>query len=247
VTELLLNPDIWLSFATLAALEIVLGVDNLIFISIVASKLPEEQQPLARRVGLIGALAMRILMLLLIAWIVGLTKPAFNLFGSGVSWRDIILISGGLFLLIKGTLEIHHAVEGEHIEKNQNAISTFGMAVAQIMALDLVFSLDSIITAVGMTPHIEVMIAAVITAVGVMLFAADHVSQFIQQHPTAKMLALSFLLLIGVALIADGLHFHIPRGYLYFAIAFAIIVEGLNLLARSAAKKRRTKRAKLDL
>lgn len=245
--ELLLNPDIWLSFATLAALEIVLGVDNLIFISIVASKLPEEQQPLARRVGLIGALAMRILMLLLIAWIVGLTKPAFNLFGSGVSWRDIILISGGLFLLIKGTLEIHHAVEGEQVEKNQNAISTFGMAVAQIMALDLVFSLDSIITAVGMTPHIEVMIAAVITAVGVMLFAADHVSQFIQQHPTAKMLALSFLLLIGVALIADGLHFHIPRGYLYFAIAFAIIVEGLNLLARSATKKRRAKRAELDL
>ncbi|MEL0090809.1 MAG: TerC family protein [Rhodospirillales bacterium] len=242
MTELLLNPDIWLSFATLAALEIVLGVDNLIFISIVASKLPESQQPLARRVGLLGALFMRILMLLMIAWIVGLTKPAFSSFGLQVSWRDIILIGGGLFLLIKGTLEIHHAVEGEEIDKGRKAIATFGTAVAQIMALDLVFSLDSIITAVGMTPHIEVMIAAVMTAVGVMLFAADHVSRFIQQHPTAKMLALSFLLLIGVALIADGLHFHIPRGYLYFAIAFAILVEGLNLLARAAAKKRRSKK-----
>ncbi|MEK9904551.1 MAG: TerC family protein [Rhodospirillales bacterium] len=242
MTELLLNPDIWLSFATLAALEIVLGVDNLIFISIVASKLPESQQPLARRVGLLGALFMRILMLLMIAWIVGLTKPAFSSFGLQVSWRDIILIGGGLFLLIKGTLEIHHAVEGEEVDKGPKAIATFGTAVAQIMALDLVFSLDSIITAVGMTPHIEVMIAAVMTAVGVMLFAADHVSRFIQQHPTAKMLALSFLLLIGVALIADGLHFHIPRGYLYFAIAFAILVEGLNLLARAAAKKRRSKK-----
>ncbi len=242
MTELLLNPDIWLSFATLAALEIVLGVDNLIFISIVASKLPESQQPLARRVGLLGALFMRILMLLMIAWIVGLTKPAFSSFGLQVSWRDIILIGGGLFLLIKGTLEIHHAVEGEEVDKGPKAIATFGTAVAQIMALDLVFSLDSIITAVGMTPHIEVMIAAVMTAVGVMLFAADHVSRFIQQHPTAKMLALSFLLLIGVALIADGLHFHIPRGYLYFAIAFAILVESLNLLARAAAKKRRSKK-----
>ena len=242
MTELLLNPDIWLSFATLAALEIVLGVDNLIFISIVASKLPESQQPLARRVGLLGALFMRILMLLMIAWIVGLTKPAFSSLGLQVSWRDIILIGGGLFLLIKGTLEIHHAVEGEEADKGPKAIATFGTAVAQIMALDLVFSLDSIITAVGMTPHIEVMIAAVMTAVGVMLFAADHVSRFIQQHPTAKMLALSFLLLIGVALIADGLHFHIPRGYLYFAIAFAILVEGLNLLARAAAKKRRSKK-----
>ncbi len=242
MTELLLNPDIWLSFATLAALEIVLGVDNLIFISIVASKLPESQQPLARRVGLLGALFMRILMLLMIAWIVGLTKPAFSSFGLQVSWRDIILIGGGLFLLIKGTLEIHHAVEGEEVDKGPKAIATFGTAVAQIMALDLVFSLDSIITAVGMTPHIEVMIAAVMTAVGVMLFAADHVSRFIQQHPTAKMLALSFLLLIGVALIADGLHFHIPRGYLYFAIAFAILVESLNLLARAASKKRRSKK-----
>ncbi len=242
MTELLLNPDIWLSFATLAALEIVLGVDNLIFISIVASKLPESQQPLARRVGLLGALFMRILMLLMIAWIVGLTKPAFSSFGLQVSWRDIILIGGGLFLLIKGTLEIHHAVEGEEVDKGPKAIATFGTAVAQIMALDLVVSLDSIITAVGMTPHIEVMIAAVMTAVGVMLFAADHVSRFIQQHPTAKMLALSFLLLIGVALIADGLHFHIPRGYLYFAIAFAILVESLNLLARAAAKKRRSKK-----
>lgn len=238
--ELLSNPDVWLSFATLAALEIVLGVDNLVFISIVAAKLPPERQALARRIGLIAALVMRVAMLFAVTWIVGLTKPAFTAFGVEASWRDIILIGGGLFLLVKGTLEIHHAVEGDQGDKGAPVVrTTFAVAVAQIMVLDVVFSLDSIITAVGMTDQIEVMIAAVMTAVGVMLFAAGPVSRFIQAHPTAKMLALSFLLLIGVALIADGLHFHIPRGYLYFAIAFAILVEGLNLLAKSAQKKRR--------
>lgn len=236
--ELLSNPDVWLSFATLAALEIVLGVDNLIFISIVAARLPEEKQAMARRTGLIAALGMRVAMLFAITWIVGLTKPAIEAMGYAVSWRDIILIGGGLFLLTKGTLEIHHAVEGDHGSERSNVASmTFMAAVAQIMALDLVFSLDSIITAVGMTDHIEVMIAAVVSAIAVMLFAAGPVSDFIQRHPTAKMLALSFLLLIGVALIADGLHFHIPRGYLYFAIAFSILVEALNLLARRNRRK----------
>lgn len=238
--DLLSNPDIWLSFATLAALEIVLGVDNLVFISIVAAKLPASEQALARRIGLIAAMVMRILMLFAVAWIVGLTKPAFEAFGTAVSWRDIILIGGGLFLLTKGTLEIHHAVEGGHDDdRPKKPSTTFALAVGQIMVLDLVFSLDSIITAVGMTDELAVMIAAVVTAVGVMMFAAGPVSSFIQAHPTAKMLALSFLLLIGVALIADGLQFHIPRGYLYFAIAFAIAVEGLNLFAKSAAKRRR--------
>ncbi len=238
--ELLSNPDIWLSFATLAALEIVLGVDNLVFISIVAAKLPEHQQARARQVGLIAALGMRVAMLFAVTWIVGLTRPAFEAFGVVASWRDVILIGGGLFLLVKGTLEIHHAVEGgnDGAEK-KTATATFAAAVGQIMILDLVFSLDSIITAVGMTDQIEVMIAAVVVAIAVMMFAAGPVSSFIQRHPTTKMLALSFLLLIGTALIADGLHFHIPRGYLYFAIAFAIAVEALNLVARAGRKKQR--------
>ena len=242
--EMLSNPDIWLSFATLAALEIVLGVDNLVFISIVAGKLPEHQQPLARRIGLGAALIMRILMLLAISWILGLKEPVFTAFETAVSWRDIILIGGGLFLLVKGTLEIHHAMEGDHgDDKAKKPTASFAMVIAQIMALDLIFSLDSIITAVGMTDEIAVMIAAVCTAMAVMMFAAGPVSDFIQRHPTTKMLALSFLLLIGVALIADGLHFHIPKGYLYFAIAFSIIVESLNLAARAAAKKRRESKA----
>ena len=237
--ELLSDPDIWLSFATLAALEIVLGVDNLVFISIVAGRLPLEQQAAARRAGLAAALAMRVALLFAITWIVGLTKPAFTAFDVAVSWRDMILIGGGLFLLVKGTLEIHHAVEGGHEKTSGLGSTTFAVAVGQILLLDVVFSLDSIITAVGMTDKIEVMIAAVVTAIAVMMFAAGPVSSFIQRHPTAKMLALSFLLLIGVALIADGLHFHIPRGYLYFAIAFAILVEGLNLLAKAASARRR--------
>lgn len=236
--EFLSNPDVWLSFATLAALEIVLGVDNLVFISIVAAKLPVEQQPRARQLGLIGALGMRVAMLLAITWIVGLTAPAFSIGEHAVSWRDIILLSGGLFLLTKGTLEIHHSVEGAPEASNAKKIITgFMMAVGQIMVLDLVFSLDSIVTAVGMTDQVEVMIAAVIVAILVMMFAAGPVSGFIERHPTTKMLALSFLLLIGMSLIADGLHFHIPRGYLYFAIAFSIIVEGLNLAAKAAQKR----------
>lgn len=237
--ELLSNPDVWLSFATLAALEVVLGIDNLVFISIVADKLPKEQQARARQLGLMAALGMRVLMLLGITWIVGLTTPVFTLAGFEASWRDIILLGGGLFLLTKGTLEIHHTVEGgdEH-GGAKKASATFFMAVGQIMVLDLVFSLDSIITAVGMTDQIEVMIAAVVFAIMVMLFAANPVSAFIHKHPTTKMLALSFLLLIGMSLIADGLHFHIPREYLYFAIAFSIIVEALNLIAKASKKRK---------
>lgn len=245
--ELLSNPDVWLSFATLAALEVVLSIDNLVFISIVADKLPKEQQARARQVGLMAALSMRILMLLGITWIVGLTEPVFTLSGFEASWRDIILLGGGIFLLVKGTLEIHHTVEGgdEH-GGPKKASATFLMAVGQIMALDLVFSLDSIMTAVGMTDQIEVMIAAVVFAILVMLFAVSPVSAFIHKHPTTKMLALSFLLLIGMSLIADGLHFHIPREYLYVAIAFSIIVEGLNLLAKESKRRKAEARANSD-
>lgn len=243
--DLLSNPDVWLSFATLAALEVVLGIDNLVFISIVADKLPKEQQARARQLGLMAALGMRVLMLLGITWIVGLTAPVFNVSGFEASWRDIILLGGGIFLLVKGTLEIHHTVEGGDDHGGpKKASATFLMAVGQIMVLDLVFSLDSIITAVGMTDQIEVMIAAVVFAILVMLFAASPVSAFIHQHPTTKMLALSFLLLIGMSLVADGLHFHIPREYLYFAIAFSITVEGLNLLAKSARRRKAEARAK---
>jgi len=245
--ELLSNPDVWLSFATLAALEVVLGIDNLVFISIVADKLPKEQQARARQIGLMAALGMRVLMLLGITWIVGLTAPVFTLAGFEASWRDIILLGGGIFLLVKGTLEIHHTVEGDGDHGGpKKASATFLMAVGQIIVLDLVFSLDSIITAVGMTDQIEVMIAAVVFAILVMLFAASPVSAFIHKHPTTKMLALSFLLLIGMSLVADGLHFHIPREYLYFAIAFSIIVEGLNLLAKAAQRRKAEARANSD-
>ncbi|MBT6314270.1 MAG: TerC family protein [Alphaproteobacteria bacterium] len=245
--ELLSNPDVWLSFATLAALEVVLGIDNLVFISIVADKLPKGQQARARQIGLMAALGMRVLMLLGITWIVGLTAPVFTLAGFEASWRDIILLGGGIFLLVKGTLEIHHTVEGDGDHGGpKKASATFLMAVGQIMVLDLVFSLDSIITAVGMTDQIEVMIAAVVFAILVMLFAASPVSAFIHKHPTTKMLALSFLLLIGMSLVADGLHFHIPREYLYFAIAFSIIVEGLNLLAKAAQRRKAEARANSD-
>ncbi|WP_417514638.1 TerC family protein [Minwuia sp.] len=236
--ELLSDPAAWASLATLTALEIVLGIDNLVFLSIVTAKLKPEQQPLARRIGLGLALAMRIVLLMMIVWIVGLTAPVFEVWGHVVSWRDIIMLGGGLFLLAKGTYEIHHQVEGE-TEAASAGTASFGMAIVQIVILDAVFSLDSVITAVGMTDLLPVMITAVCIAMAVMLFAAEPVARFIEAHPTAKMLALSFLLLVGITLIADGMHFHIPRGFLYFAIAFSILVEALNLWAKSSAKKRR--------
>ena len=213
-----------------------LGIDNVVFIALMASRLPEHQRALARSLGLGLALLFRILMLMSLFWIARLETPAFTLFGHDASWRDLILIGGGLFLLVKGTLEIHHSVEEQDVQ-GQAANAVFGIVVAQIVAIDIVFSLDSVITAVGMTDHLPVMIAAVSIAMGVMLLAAGTVAAFIQRHPTTKMLALSFLLLIGVSLVADGFGFHIPRGYLYFAIAFSLFVETLNILARGNRKK----------
>jgi predicted tellurium resistance membrane protein TerC len=236
--ELLTDPTAWASLLTLTALEIVLGIDNIIFLSIVSSRLPEAQQPSARRIGLIGALLMRIGLLASISWIIGLTEPAFSVFGHVVSWRDLVLGGGGLFLLVKGTIEIHHMTEGEVDERGPGTV-TFASAIFQIMLLDIVFSLDSVITAVGMADHLPIMVAAVVLSMIVMLLAAEPVAAFVNNHPTVKMLALSFLLLVGVALIADGLHFHIPRGYLYFAIAFSAGVETLNLLAGKARRSRR--------
>jgi predicted tellurium resistance membrane protein TerC len=238
--DLLADPQTWASLLTLTALEIVLGIDNIIFISIMASRLPRHRQARARQVGLGLALFSRLALLASIAWIVTLTQPLFEVAGHPVSVRDLILMVGGLFLIGKGTTEIHHTVEGEEEgDIATAAAASFGSIVAQIMLLDIVFSLDSVITAVGMAQHLEVMAAAVIIAVAVMLFASGPVSNFVTRHPTVKMLALSFLLLVGIALVADGLGFHIPKGYLYFAIAFSILVEMLNLAAARRRKARR--------
>lgn len=240
--ELLYSPEAWASLLTLTVLEIVLGIDNIIFISIIAAKLPLHQQAKARTIGLTLAMVMRIVLLSLIFWIAHLTDPLFALMGHEISWRDIILIGGGLFLLVKGTMEIHHTVEGDEGEKTTTLKQvTFGAVLAQIAVLDIVFSLDSVITAVGMVDEKAIMIAAVVISIGVMLFAAKPVSDFVNAHPTVKMLALSFLLLVGMALIADGLDYHIPRGYLYFAVAFSLGVECLNLWTKkNAAKKKPT-------
>ncbi len=241
MTELLTDPNAWISFATLVVLEIVLGIDNIVFIAIVSQHLPKNQQAAARRIGLSVAIVLRVLLLLTISWIISLRETLFTLFGIDFSWRDLILGGGGLFLLAKGTREIHSEVEGEHEDKRGTAVATFGGVIVQIAMLDIVFSLDSVITAVGVADHIEVMIAAVVVAVVIMMVAAEPTSRFVTKHPTVKMLALSFLLLIGMALVADALHFHIPRNYLYFAIAFSGLVEGLNRLAGRHRKKRRKK------
>ena len=238
--DLLSDPDVWASLLTLTALEIVLGIDNIIFISIMAAKLPAHQQHKARKVGLALALITRLALLASIAWVATLTQPLFSIGSFAVSGRDLILIGGGLFLLAKGTMEIHDTVEGEEEDEGQPRVAaTFTSVVIQIMFLDIVFSLDSVITAVGMSDHLPVMIAAVVIAMAVMLFASGPVGDFVNRHVTVKMLALSFLLLVGVALVADGLGFHIPKGYLYFAIAFSALVESLNLMAASRRKKRR--------
>ncbi len=232
------DPAAWASLATLTALEIVLGIDNIIFISIMAGRLPKEQQDRARKIGLALALITRLMLLASIAWITQLTNPLFTVGGMDISPRDLILLLGGLFLIYKGTNEVHHTMEGEEEEGTSRGVATFGSVVAQIMVLDIVFSLDSVITAVGMSNHLPVMMLAVIIAVAVMLFASGPTSRFVQTHPTVKMLALSFLILVGVALVADGLHFHIPKGYLYFAIAFSVGVEALNLMAAKRRKRR---------
>ena len=235
--ELLSSPEIWASLATLTILEIILGIDNIIFLSVVVGKLKPEQRPLARRIGLLLALGMRVALLSVIAWVAHLSQPVFTIDDFGVSWRDIIFVSGGLFLLTKGTREIHHMVEHDGEEKKAPVYSTFTAAIIQIVIFDLVFSLDSVITAVGMSDHLPIMITAVVIAMMVMLFAASTVSEFVEKHPTVKMLALSFLLLIGMALVADGMHFHIPREYLYFAVAFSGGVEILNQLVARKKKK----------
>ena len=236
--ELLTDPAAWASLLTLTLLEVVLGVDNVIFLSIVTSRLPAAQQPRARRIGLILALGGRVVLLLALGWLIGLTAPLLSFLGVELSWRDLILAVGGLFLIYKATTEIHVMLEGEsaggHGGKPGSAV--FAAVLVQIFLLDLVFSLDSVLTAIGMADEIIIMVAAVTIAIGVMIVAAEPLSAFVQRHPTVKMLALSFLLLIGVALIADGFEFHIPRGYLYFGVAFATAIEILNLIAR----KRRT-------
>ena len=224
-----------LALVTLTFLEIVLGVDNVIFISILSGKLPREQQDRARRTGLLAAMGMRILLLLSISWIVRLTAPLFSVLERPISGRDLILIGGGLFLLGKATLEIHERLEGEEGHSSARVAPTFAAVIAQIMALDIVFSLDSVITAVGMADDIAIMVTAVVLSVGVMMFSAASISGFVNRHPTVKVLALSFLLLIGVSLVGDGLGMHIPKGYIYFAMGFSVFVEMINLRLRKAA------------
>jgi predicted tellurium resistance membrane protein TerC len=230
--EWLADPQAWIALATLTLLELVLGIDNIIFISILVDKLPEERREIVRRVGLGAAMVMRILLLAVLAWIAGLTAALFTVLGQEISGRDLILILGGLFLLWKSSSEIHDAMEGGHAEKTIVVRATEGAVFAQIMLIDLVFSLDSIITAVGMVSEIGVMIAAVILSVALMMVFAGSIGGFISQHPTIKMLALAFLVVIGVALIAEGFDYHLPRGYIYFAMAFAVGVETLNIRVR---------------
>jgi predicted tellurium resistance membrane protein TerC len=232
----LTSPETWIALLTLTVLEIVLGIDNIVFISILAGKLPAKQQRRARTLGLAVAMITRILLLLSLTWIMRLTAPLIHVLGQPVSGRDLILIGGGLFLLWKSTHEIHEKLEGEAGRQNVTGRVTFGAVLTQIALLDIVFSLDSVITAVGMARQLGVMVAAIVIAVAVMLLAAGAVSAFVERHPTVKMLALSFLLLIGVTLIADGLGQHIPKGYVYFAMGFSVFVEMLNLRAKRAAR-----------
>lgn len=230
--ELLFDPQAWLAFATLTALEIVLGIDNIIFIAILAGRLPPAQQQRARVVGLAFAMLTRIALLLSLAWIMRLTVPLFELFGEGISGRDLILIVGGLFLLAKSTMEIHKTMEGGPGHAEGGRAAGFLAVVIQIGVLDIVFSLDSVITAIGLADQVTVMVAAIVVAVLVMMVAARPIGAFVDRHPTIRMLALSFLVLIGTALIAEGLDLHIPKGYIYFAMAYAVVVEMLNLRLR---------------
>jgi predicted tellurium resistance membrane protein TerC len=239
--ELLTSPEAWAALLTLTALEIVLGIDNVIFLSVIVSRIPEPQATRARQIGLILALVFRIVLLSLLVWLIGLTAPVFSAIGRSFSWRDIILIAGGLFLIAKATHEIHGEVEGdEEAAEKSGSGSAFLMVIIQIIIIDMVFSLDSIITAIGMAQDLTIMIAAVVIACVIMYVSSGPVARFVAEHPTTKMLALAFLVLIGVALVADGFEFHIPRGYIYFAITFSAAVEMFNVLAkrnrRTAAK-----------
>jgi predicted tellurium resistance membrane protein TerC len=247
--ELLTDPHAWAAFIALSAMEIVLGIDNIVFISVMVQRLPPEQRLWARRIGLGLALVFRVIMLAGIVWFIHMTTPIFTIGEYSFSWRDLILLAGGLFLLVKGTREIHENIEGDDGTVGSVASKSMTSAIVQIGLIDLVFSVDSIITAVGMADHIEVMIAAVMVAIAVMYFASAPVAHFIERYPTTKMLALSFLLLIGAALVADAFHFHIPRGYIYFAMAFSGAVEAINVLMlrnrrRAAAKAKSAPRPK---
>jgi predicted tellurium resistance membrane protein TerC len=235
--ELLTSPEAWAALLTLTALEIVLGIDNVIFISILVGKLPQAQQPKARRIGLGLAMFLRIGLLASLAWMVKLTSPLFTVLGQGISGRDLILLVGGLFLLFKATREIHERLEGEEGHASARVAASFASVIIQVLLLDIVFSLDSVITAVGMADELGVMITAVVVAVGIMMLAAGPIGDFVTVHPTIKMLALAFLLLIGMSLIAEGLDFHIPKGYVYFAMGFSIFVEMLNLRMRKKSVK----------
>ena len=230
--ELLSDPQTWIAFATLTALELVLGIDNIIFISILVDKLPPDKREFARRVGLFMAMFMRIGLLLLLSFIVGLVAPLFTAFGQPISGRDLILILGGLFLIWKSTGEIHQSLEGEDGHGSNAIASTLTAVILQIMVVDLVFSLDSIVTAVGMVDEVAIMIAAVVASVGLMMLFASAIGQFVSDHPSIKMLALAFLVVVGVVLMADGLGHHIPKGYVYFAMAFSVLVEMLNIRFR---------------
>ncbi|HEU4938112.1 MAG TPA: TerC family protein [Vicinamibacterales bacterium] len=230
------EPGTLIAFATLTFLEIVLGVDNIIFISILSGKLPSEQQARARRVGLLGAMVTRVLLLFSLAWIIKLTTPLFTALEHPVTGRDLILIGGGLFLIAKSTFEIHERLEGEEGHGSGRVAASFASVIMQIMLLDIVFSLDSVITAVGMVDQVWVMIAAVILSVAIMMLAAEPISTFVHKHPTVKMLALSFLLLIGMSLLLEGFGQHIPKGYIYFAMGFSVFVEMINLRLRARAK-----------
>ena len=234
---LLSDPQAWIALATLTALELVLGIDNIVFISILVDKLPPAQRERARRIGLFMAMFMRIGLLLVLSWIVGLVEPLFTAFGVSVSGRDLILIAGGLFLIYKSTGEIHQSLEGEEGHASSAVQATFAAVILQIMVIDIVFSLDSIITAVGMVDQIAVMVAAVVLSVGLMMLFASAIGRFVSDHPTIKMLALSFLVVVGVVLIAEGFGHHVPKGYIYFAMAFSLGVEMLNIWMRKRSQK----------
>ncbi len=231
--EWISDPNIWIAFLTLCALEIVLGIDNIIFISIVTNRLPEKQQDSARRIGLLLAMGMRILLLFTITQIMALTGNLFTVFGNEISGRDLILLLGGMFLLYKSVNEIHGKVAGSKESKRKKKAASFSSTIFQIVLIDIIFSFDSVITAIGMVDHIEVMIAAVVFSVGVMMLASGPISRFINRYPTLKVLALSFLIMIGVSLIAEGMNFHIPKGFIYFAMAFSIMVELINIRVKA--------------
>lgn len=235
--EWLSDPAIWSALITLTLLEIVLGIDNIIFISILTGKLPPEQREKGRIVGLAAAMVMRIILLFFASWIVGLTDELFSIFGRGFSGKDLILLAGGLFLIAKATMELHDKLEGTEHSRTVEGTVTFGSVIGQILLLDIVFSIDSVITAVGMSKHLPVMIAAVVISIGVMIASANSIAGFVETHPTIKVLALSFLILIGFTLVAEGFGVHVPKGYIYFAMAFSVVIELINMRIRSKSEE----------